>query len=174
MSKYKTIIAIDPDATQSGVAEVKTETGEIAVYKLGMAELLRYLKIKATDYNIIDRETKVIIEAGWLNESNWHILSRYMTARKAAAIGRSVGMNHQTGMIIEQICKDYFGLPTELQRPLKKCWKGKDGKITQQEMQQLTEHPKLPRMNQDQRDALLIAWVHTGLPMRMKVPPRTK
>lgn len=167
MSKYKTIIAIDPDATQSGVAEVAVETGEIAVYKFGMADLMRYLHNK-------DDRTKIVIEAGWMNESNWHVLGRYMTARKAAAIGRSVGMNHQTGMMIEQICKDYFGLPTELQRPFKKCWKGKDGKITQEEMQEVTGHPKLPRMNQDQRDALLIAWVHAGLPMRMKVPPRIR
>lgn len=163
MMNYKTIIAIDPDATQSGVAEVKTETGELKVYKLGIAELIRYLHKK-------DVHTKIIIEAGWMNESNWHVLNRYMTARKAAAIGRSVGMNHQTGMMIEQICKDYFGLPTELQRPFKKCWKGKDGKITQEEMQTITGHPKLPRMNQDQRDALLIAWVHAGLPMKMKIP----
>ena len=169
MTKYKTIIAIDPDASQSGVAEVKTETGEIAVYKLGIADLLKYLVDKYYDHQLTKEETtKVVIEAGWMNESNWHILNKYMTARKAAAIGRSVGMNHQTGMIIEQICKDYLELPTELQRPLKKCWRGKDGKITQDEMQQLTGHPKLPRMNQDQRDALLIAWTHAGLPMKMK------
>ena len=174
MSRYKKIIAIDPDAAQSGVAEVNTETGELKVYKLSIAEMMFYLGGVAAINEKTDNETKVVIEAGWLNESNWHVLNRYMTARKAAAIGRSVGMNHQTGMIIEQICKDYLGLPTELQRPLKKCWKGKDGKITQEEMQQLTEHPKLPRMNQDQRDALLIAWVHAGLPMRLKVPPRIR
>ena len=174
MSKNKTIIAIDPDATQSGVAEVNTKTGEIAVYKFGMAELLQYLKLKANDYNIIGRETKVIIEAGWLNESNWHITGKYMSAKKAAAIGRSVGMNHQTGMLIEQISKDFMGLPTELQKPLKKCWKGKDGKITQEEILEVTGKEKLPRMNQDQRDALLIAWVHAGLPMKIRVPPSTK
>lgn len=169
MTKCKTIIAIDPDASQSGVAEVKTETGEIAVYKLGIADLLKFLVDKTYDHLITKKETtKVVIEAGWLNESNWHILNKYMTARKAAAIGRSVGMNHQTGMLIEQICRYYLELPTELQRPFKKCWKGKDGKITQAEMQQLTGHPKLPRMNQDQRDALLIAWTHAGLPMKMK------
>ena len=174
MSRYKKIIAIDPDATQSGVAEVKTETGELKVYKLSIAEIMFYLGGVTAINEKTDNETKVVIEAGWLNESNWHVLNRYMTARKAAAIGRSVGMNHQTGMMIEQICKDYFGLPTELQRPFKKCWKGKDGKITQEEMQEVTGHPKLPRMNQDQRDALLIAWVHAGLPMRMKVPPRIR
>ena len=46
MTKYKTIIAIDPDASQSGVAEVSTETGEVEVYKFGIAGLLRYLENK--------------------------------------------------------------------------------------------------------------------------------
>ena len=172
MSRYKKIIAIDPDAAQSGVAEVKTETGELKVYKLSIAEIMFYLGGVAAVNDKTDNETKVVIEAGWLNESNWHVLNRYMTARKAAAIGRSVGMNHQTGVLLYETCKQYLGCDTELQKPLRKCWKGKDGKITQEEMQQLTEHPKLSRMNQDQRDALLIAWVHAGLPMRMKELPR--
>ena len=163
MTKYKTIIAIDPDASQSGVAEVTTETGEIAVYKLGIAGLIRYLENKSYHHMVTKQETKVVIEAGWLNGSNWHVKqNRYMTARKAAAIGRSVGMNHQTGMLIEQICRYYLELPTELQRPFQKCWKGKDGKITQEEMTEVTGWEKLPRMNQDQRDALLIAWTHAG------------
>ena len=64
MTKYKTIIAIDPDASQSGVAEVKTETGEIAVYKLGIADLLKYLVDKIYDHLITKEETtKVVIEA---------------------------------------------------------------------------------------------------------------
>lgn len=175
MSNYDRIIAIDPDARESGVVFLDVRTRTFSAHKMTFVQLMDFLYVQRIVNNKEgEKSTKVVIEAGWLNESNWHITGKYMSARKAAAIGRSVGMNHQTGMLIEQMSKDYFKLPTELQKPLKKCWKGKDGKITQQEMQQLTEYPKLPRMNQDQRDALLIAWVHAGLPMKIRVPPRTK
>jgi hypothetical protein len=52
---------------------------------------------------------------------------------------------------------------------LKKCWKGKDGKITQDEIAYfVSAGEKMPRMNQDQRDALLLAWVCAGYPVRVK------
>lgn len=73
------------------------------------------------------KKIKVVIEGGWLNKSNWHVLNRFMTAVKAAAIGRSTGMNHQTGILIVECCKHY-NIPCEIIKPLKKCWKGKDGK----------------------------------------------
>lgn len=174
MSNYDRIIAIDPDARESGVAQVDIQSKDIATFKMTFAEVISYLTVIQKLAVAEGWRYKVVIEAGWLNESNWHVLGKYMSAKKAAAIGRSVGMNHQTGVLLYETCKQYLGCDTELQKPLKKCWKGKDGKITQEEMQQITEHPKLPRMNQDQRDALLIAWVHAGLPMKLKVPPRTK
>lgn len=167
--KYDRIIAIDPDARESGVVFLDVRSRTFNAYKMTFVQLMDYLYLQ----NIGQiAEIKVVIEAGWLNESNWHITGKYMSARKAAAIGRSVGMNHQTGMLIYEMSKDYFKLPTELQKPLKKCWKGKDGKITQEEMTEVTGKEKLPRMNQDQRDALLIAWVHAGLPIRLK-PKKT-
>ena len=174
MINYDRIIAIDPDARESGVAELEIKTKEINVYKMDAAQLMHYLTVWKTKDWEGSEKCKVVVEAGWLNESNWHITGKYMSAKKAAAIGRSVGMNHQTGMLIEQISKDFMGLPTELQKPLKKCWRGKDGKITQEEILEVTGKEKLPRMNQDQRDALLIAWVHAGLPMKIRAPPRTK
>lgn len=171
MSNYDRIIAIDPDARESGVAFLDVRSKTFSAHKMTFVQLMDFLYLKTI---VQTAEIKVVIEAGWLNESNWHLKGKHMSARKAAAIGRSVGMNHQTGMLIEQMSKDYFKLPTELQKPLKKCWKGKDGKITQEEMMEVTGKEKLPRMNQDQRDALLIAWVHAGLPMKIRVPPRTK
>lgn len=158
------VIAIDPDNKMSGVAAVNTETGEIHVDNMTFTELVEYLTEKKRKAAEPDGTLfRVVIEAGWLNESNWHLMGRYMSAAKAAAIGRSVGMNHQTGILIEEICRQLLKLPTELQRPFKKCWKGKDGKITQAEITAIINH-KLPRMNQDARDALLIAWVHANDP----------
>lgn len=170
--KYDRIIAIDPDARDSGVAQVDIQTKGIATFKMTFAEVISYLT-EIRKLAVKERwGYKVVIEAGWLNESNWHITGKYMSARKAAAIGRSVGMNHQTGVLLYETCKQYLGCDTELQKPLKKYWKGKDGKITQEEITEVTGKEKLPRMNQDQRDALLIAWVHAGLPIRIK-PKKT-
>ena len=174
---YRYIVAIDPDCEMSGVATVDTTSGDVFVYKMTFPQVIRYIRDemhREEDPTITDDHSfKVVIEAGWLNQGNWHLgLNKYMSASKAAAIGRSVGLNHQTGILLEEMCKNMM-IPTELQRPYKKTWQGKDGKITQKEIEQLTGHPKLPRMNQDQRDALLIAWVHSGLPMKTVTTKKT-
>lgn len=45
----------------------------------------------------------------------------------------------------------------------------KNGKITQDELAYfVSAGEKMPRMNQDQRDALLLAWVCAGYPVRVK------
>lgn len=167
MKRYEEIIAIDPDIEKSGVATVDTRNGEVMVYKMTFPELINFIRAKWRYAAKPEGKTfNVVIEAGWLNQGNWHLgLNKYMSANRAAAIGRRVGLNHQTGILLEQVCRDMM-IPTELQMPYRKTWQGKDGKITQWEIEQLTGHPKLPRMNQDQRDALLIAWVHSGLPMK--------
>ena len=165
------VVGIDPDCDQSGVAIVDPETREIKARKLRFSEivlLLQTMKQEAAEQKD-GRLFKVVIGAGWLHKGNWHgSHNRYMSVNKAAEIGRGVGRNHQTGMLIEEISRFLLGLPTELQKPFQKCWKGKDGKITQEELQQVTGTPKLPRMNQDQRDAVLIAWVNAGLPLRIR------
>ncbi len=155
------VIAIDPDNQESGIGVVDRTSRQCFTLKMNFAELMYWLARVEDNYG---KDTKVVIEGGWLNKSNWHILGRYMSTQKAAAIGRSAGMNHQTGILIEQMCR-YMGVNTTVVKPLKKCWKGKDGKITQKEAEYFMG--KLPRMNQDQRDALLLAWVYAGLPVKI-------
>lgn len=76
-------------------------------------------------------------------------------------------MNHQTGILTEQMC-EAMGIPCRVVKPLRKCWKGDGGKITHAELQNIVGVTcKLPRTNQDQRDACLLAWVHAGLPIRI-------
>lgn len=161
------IIAIDPDNKESGVGIVYTEVTTISAAKMSFPKLIEYLR---ETIRLKPRESfKVIIEGGWLNESNWHIkqASRYARDKeaRAASIGRSTGMNAQTGILIQEYC-DYLGIDYQVVKPLKKCWRGADGKITQQEAEYFMG--KLPRMNQDQRDALLLAWVYAGLPVKVK------
>ena len=113
MEKGTVIIGIDPDNQESGVGAVFDDKKFLA-YKMNFPALIDYLKAM----NESCKKVKVFIEGGWLNKSNWHVLGRFMSAVKAAAIGRSAG--------------------------------------------------KLPRMNQDQRDALLLAWVCAGYPVKVK------
>ena len=91
-------------------------------------------------------------------------MKRKDTGRKK--IAKDVGANHETGRKIIEMCKHY-GLETLAHAPLVKCWKGKDRKITHEELASFTG--LTGRTNQDGRDAALLAWVFSGLPIRVKV-----
>ena len=159
-------IGIDPDAEKSGVGVVKRATREVDVKQLAFASLLAYIRLQYHRAEVQGKTIMVIVEGGWLIHGNWHIPFRCSTA-KAAAIGRSVGMNHQTGLLLVEILKAE-GIPVQVQRPLRKMWQGADGKITSAELAEITGKEKLPRCNQEGRDALLLAWVASGLPIRVK------
>lgn len=154
-------IGIDPDNKKSGVGIVNKDTYEVDSVCLTFPELMDFLWHEFNDRK--DDQLVIVIEAGWLNDSNWHLKRKGIAW--AAAVGRSVGMNHQTGILIAEMA-EYMGHHVVLRKPLVKCWKGTDGKITHDELRQLTGHDK--RTNQDARDALLLAWVESGLPMRLK------
>lgn len=152
MARY--VIGIDPDCERSGYGVVNVETREVV--DAGACDF-------PTLFDVMDvwrrgEKVSVYIEGGWLNNGNWHLLGR-MTAARAAAIGRSVGRNHQTGMLIEQMARR-MGYDVHVVKPLRKCWRGKDGKITDKELQAVTSYAK--RCNQDARDAVLLAWVYAG------------
>ena len=159
-------IGIDPDAEKSGVGVVKRATREVDVKQLAFASLVAYIRLQYHRAEVQGKTILVIVEGGWLIHGNWHIPFRCSTA-KAAAIGRSVGMNHQTGLLLVEILKAE-GIPVQVQRPLRKMWQGADGKITSAELAEITGKDKLPRCNQEGRDSLLIAWVASGLPVRVR------
>lgn len=163
-------IGIDPDAEKSGVGVVKRATREVDVKQLAFASLVAFIRLQRHRAEVQDKTIMVIVEGGWLIQGNWHIPFRCSTA-KAAAIGRSVGMNHQTGLLLVEILKAE-GIPVQVQRPLRKMWQGADGKITSAELAEITGKEKLPRCNQEGRDALLIAWVASGLPVRVRPTKR--
>ena len=151
-------VGIDPDATKNGIARVQKSTRQAACYSTTFPELVEHLRWLAH----YGKNYIVIIEAGWLNKSNWH-LSRKDTKAVAAAKGNSAGRNHETGRKIAEICQ-YYNIPHMLVRPLKKMWKGRDGKITREEIAAFTGITG--RNNQEARDALLLAWEYAGLPVR--------
>lgn len=162
--KYDNIIAIDPDVEQSGVAYLKPSTRQLEVSNLAFPLLLDYLQ-RTKEIRDKNKETLiVVVEAGWITQANWH-LKRGDNARVASAKGNSAGRNHETGRKIVEMCKHY-GIEVLEHFPLRKCWKGKDGKITHEELASFTG--LMGRTNQDARDAALLAWSFANLPIRLK------
>ena len=156
--KEEIVIGIDPDVTASGVAVV---TGErCMLYSLNFGELVSFLQVWR------DRDPFVVVEAGWLNQkASWHC-SPHEPNNVSAKKGLAVGRNQQIGHDIVDICRVY-NLRVHEQIPLRKCWKGKDGKITHEELTQFIQLDK-KRSNQEERDAALLAWVVAGRPIRVK------
>jgi hypothetical protein len=162
--KYTYAIGIDPDCDKSGVCELHTSGKYLAVYSFSFPELLDYLWDKR---ETCDAPFVVVVEAGWLCASNWHV--KYYDSKEAAAKkGNDAGRNHETGRKIIEICK-HWGIEVEEKKPLRKCWKGDQGKITHEELTRFYGMPELPkRTNQEVRDAILLAWNYSNLPIKIK------
>ena len=173
MTKERIIVGIDPDTDKSGIGHVSMLQGgvsgsrpsvEVGLCSLPFPQVIDYL----TDMADNARRTgnvgiEVYVEAGWMERvSNYHAAR----GRRATRIAKNVGSNHQTGKhIIEML--EHHGIPVRPVHPLRKCWKGKDRKITHAELDRLVVGLPRARTNQEERDALLLAWVHAGLPIRM-------
>lgn len=157
MDTDKTYIGIDPDVDGSGYA-VLLPDGGIWCGNLTIAGILN-------DAEVRHGRTVYVLEAAWLTgKVNWHF-SGGENRRVSSAMGYSIGRNHQAGMDIAALLR-HMGHHVREVRPLKKLWRGRDGKITHEEICRLTGWTA-KRSNQEQRDALLLAWVESGRSMRM-------
>lgn len=158
------VIGIDPDSDRSGIAVVDVSTRHIDVAAMRFPalidEICRRLGMAERD----GKSVTVYIEAGWLNASNWH-LSRHDSRNVASKKGVGLGMCHQTGRLIAEMC-EHHKVDFVLVKPLQKRWSGRDRKITQQELERFTGKIR-GRINQEGRDAALLAWVYAGLPLRV-------
>jgi hypothetical protein len=137
-------IGIDPDVDKSGVAVKANRT--IDLYTFKFFQLFDFLK------NNREKITLVRVEASWLIKHNWNKKLNGSAAINAR-IGNNAGSNHETGRKIVEMC-EYLQIPYQEVKPLKKLWKGKDGKITHDELAKFIPVPK--RTNQEQRDACLL------------------
>lgn len=159
MDTDKTYIGIDPDVDGSGYAVIWPDWERISCRNLSIPEILRDADIRQKG------RTVFVIEAAWLTgKVNWHF-SGGENRRVSSAMGYSIGRNHQAGMDIAALLR-HMGHEVREVRPLKKLWRGKDGKITHEEICRLTGWDA-KGSNQEQRDALLLAWVESGRSMRM-------
>lgn len=163
------IIGIDPDVDKSGVATLHRSDHTLRLESLTFPELTELLR-RLADLRPESNGLLVVIEAGWLNRAHWHITA-HDTRASAAAKGNAAGRNHQVGRLLAEMC-EYYKIPYRLQRPLRKCWKGKDGKITHEELAAFATI-SVGRTNQEERDAALLAWNAAGLPIRI-TPQTTK
>lgn len=153
------IVGVDPDVDGSGVGVVDLVQKKVSKDILRLPELVEYLR------SISD--VKVFIEAGWMNRSNFHLKNKGQY--HASKIGENVGRNHEVSRIIGEFC-EHYNVPYEHVRPLAKRWKGKDGKITHEELMSIIDGSGLQmdkcRTNQETRDALLIALAYSNIPLR--------
>lgn len=165
LKKYDNVIGIDPDVKKSGVSYLQVRSRKLEASSLTFPDLLDYLQHVKKTSDEQNETVVVVVEAGWLISHHWHT-KRGDNRKVAAAKGNSAGRNHEVGRKIVEMCK-HFELEVIEQRPLRKTWKGRDGKITHDELAYFTGI--MGRTNQEMRDAALIAWNFAGLPIRVKV-----
>jgi len=141
------VIGIDPDVSKSGVACINKKTKTFELKTLTFFELFEYLELHKEFIK------EVRIEASWLiKKTNWH--NDKKGTGVASRIGSKTGANHETGRKIVEMCI-HKAIPFIQVMPLKKHWKGTEGKITHKEIERLI--PNFPKKsNQEQRDAMLL------------------
>ena len=164
-NKADIIIGIDPDVSKSGVGVVSSK-GEVEVFSFTFPELIEHLKLSSQ----LKECTVVVVEASWKISTNWHT-GRGDSIRTAARKGKDAGRCHEVGRKIVE-CAQFYGLEVVERLPLKKIWKGKDGKITDKEIKAFM--PIQGRTNQEERDAALLAWDYAGLPIRLARPLKSR
>ena len=153
------VIGIDPDIEKSGVCYLYTPTRQVEVSTMDFPHLIEYLSEFESDCNVV-----VVVEASWKTKHNWH--GKWGdSSRIMAAKGYDVGRNHELGKLIVQMC-EYWKIPVVEKAPLKKMWKGRDGKITHEEMMNIFKtngySPLLKKSNQEERDSFLISISYHG------------
>jgi hypothetical protein len=135
------LIGIDPDVNKSGVARYNKLNKELGLTTLTFFELFDYLSYEKGKIDI-----KILIEAGWLNKSNWHTenKNKYISTM----IGNRTGANHETGRKIVEMC-EYLKLKYELIIP-------KKSKVNHEYFKKLTGITS--KTNQEERDAAMLVW----------------
>ena len=164
MKRNGLVIGIDPDVEKSGFATLDCEVREFTVVRaLTFPEMVdKFAELAAMKAE--GREVVVVMEDSDVS-TNWHYNSRDSKA-VCAAKGRSVGMCHATARHLKECAEDY-DLEVVLMKPLRKFWKGRDGKITHEEAAYFMRG--LPKQtNPESRDAALLAWAYADYPIRVK------
>lgn len=164
MTDHDIIIGIDPDVEGKRCRNTRYKNKRVEATTMTLPALMDYLRRVRNEYPTLT--VAVVVEASWTTAHNFHSLpsdSKAVAAKK----GYHVGRNHQIGIDIADIAR-HFSLDVRLQPPLRKIWKGKDRKITHEEICAITGYTA-KRSNQEERDAMLLAWTSANLPIKIKL-----
>lgn len=164
MKRNGFLVGIDPDVSKSGFALLDCEARKFTqVEALTFPAVIdRFAELAAMKAD--GKAVTVVMEDSDL-ATNWHY-SILDSRAVCAAKGRSVGLCHATTRHLKE-CAENFGLEVVMMKPLRKFWKGRDGKITHDEA--LYFMRGLPKQtNQESRDAALLAWAYADYPIRQK------
>ena len=93
------IIGIDPDVDKSGVCIVNNMLQIELLTTMDLVDLFALIESMSDC-----RDIKVIVEAGWMNKTNFHVRGMD-SVWKSAKIGSHVGANHEIGRQIIKFCE---------------------------------------------------------------------
>lgn len=165
--KYNIIVGIDPDVDKSGVAVLDVKTRKMTLQTLDLPSLVRFAQQLRNKCREEKKTLVAIVEASWKNSAhNWHTKDGDNGAVLAKK-GYHVGRNHQVGQDICAMLRA-IGVDVVEKTPLRKIWKGENGKITHKEFTKLTGITT-SRTNQEMRDAGLLAWMYSGCTLSSKL-----
>ena len=139
----KLYIGVDPDIDKSGVCLYYSKTN-FELLNLKFFELFDKLYFLKDCENL---DIEVVIEAGWLNKSNWHKVANGSAAINAN-IGLRTGANHEVGRKIVEMCQ-YLGLKHHLIKPTK-------SKVNAETFKAITKYQG--RTNSEMRDSCLLVY----------------
>ena len=170
------LIGIDPDTKASGWALIDLSDRTVHLETLPFMDILALLTEwrREVDDHYLDESYsyRFVVEDIWTVAHNWHVSARdnrQTISKKGYHIGRCSMVGQ---LIYEAIVAHFF--PRIAQPPLRKVWRGADGKITHPELLELCEKhdlilppSKLKQTNQEERDALLLALHHIATPIKL-------
>lgn len=137
------LIGIDPDTDKSGVAYKNGD--ELELMNLKFFDLLEFFEKVQREKNRLEK-LLVVVEAGWLNKSNWHTQKKGSAALNAK-IGNNTGRNHETAKKIVEML-EYLGIQYKTVRPT-------TAKINSKLFCNITG---VKKSNQEVRDATMLIW----------------
>lgn len=158
------IVGIDPDVDKSGVAILDTKTDEITLMSLSFIDIIALFRKFKDLQESENTSIQIYIEYSAATKHNWHLAAGGEKKAVASAKGYHLGRNHQLEQCLYEYAKDYIGLDIVRQAPFKKCWEGRDRKISHEEI--ISFMPiKKTKTNQEERDAALLAWLCANKPI---------
>ena len=170
------LVGIDPDTKASGWAVIDLSNRTVHLETLPFMDILALLTEwrREVDDHYLDEaySYRFVVEDIWKVAHNWHVSprdNRLTISKKGYHIGRCSMVGQ---LIYEAIGAHFF--PRIAQPPLRKVWRGIDGKISHPELLELCEKhdlilppSKQKQTNQEERDALLLALHHIATPIKL-------